>query len=409
MIIKLAFRNIFRNFRRSLLSFLTISIGIGLSILLVGFSIGMEQQSIRLSIDTRTSHVKIYGKGYIEDDMTLPLDYTISDYNVVLNEIENIPEVVSASERILFSATLTDGIDELRIIGAGVDPGREDNAFRLSDYITDGTYLWNSEEHIVLSNIIANLFNVTTGDYLTLIARTQYGAITALDMEITGIYHSANPEVDNNYIFIPLETTQMLLEMDNKVTEIALFGNSMNESLILPEIISSHIEADLYDVVTWEYMARDLLRFYAMRANSRIIIYCILFTVAFASIMNTMLMSVYERFREIGTLMALGFRRSKITALFACEGLFLGVFGSTVGCLLGGGYTYYLKIHGIDFSKFGENGFGDIPIGSVIYADITMNVLIFFFITGICVALFSALYPSIKGARMEPSHALRSV
>ncbi len=369
----------------------------------------MEQQSVRLSIDTRTSHVKIYGKGYIKDEMTLPLDYVISDYNVVLDDIEKTHEVVSASERIIFSATLTDGIDELRIIGAGVDPGREDSAFGLSDYITDGIYLQNGAEHMLLSNIIADLFNVTTGDYLTLIARTKYDAITALDMEIAGIYHSANPEVDNNYIFIPLETTQMLLEMDNEVTEIALFGNSMDEALILPEIISNYIEADVFDVVTWEYMARDLLRAYAMRANSRIIMYCILFIVAFASIMNTMLMSVYERFREIGTLMALGFRRRKITALFVCEGLFLGVFGSTIGCLLGGGYTYYLKIHGIDFSKFGDSGFGDLPIGSVIHTDITMNVLIFFFIIGICVAFISALYPSIKGARMEPSHALCSV
>ena len=129
----------------------------------------------------------------------------------------------------------------------------------------------------------------------------------------------------------------------------------------------------------------------------------------FASIMNTMLMSVYERFREIGTIMALGLRRRKILALFALEGMFLGMFGSAFGCLLGGGYTYYLKYNGIDFSRFGSTGFGDLPLGSVIYADINAGIVFMFFLIGIVVALISAVYPSVKGARMEPADALRSV
>ena len=409
MIFKLAFRNIFRNFRRSLLSFLTISIGIGLSILLIGFSIGMEQQSVRLSVATRLGHVKIYGKGYTENNMTLSLDSTISGYDRIISALETEPAVHNMAERILFSASLTDGLDELRVTGTGIDPYRENRAFGLSGHVSEGEYLNNNEERMLLSNVLAELFNVSTGEILTIISRTKYGAITALDAEIAGIYHSANPEVDNSFFFLPLNTAQMLLEMENEVTEIAVFGNSMEEAVPLRGIIESSIDTGALDIVTWEYMARDLLRLYDIRANARIIIYTILFIMAFASIMNTMLMSVYERFREIGTIMALGLRRRKILALFACEGMFLGIFGSAFGCLLGGGYTYYLKHYGIDFSRFGSSGFGNIPLGSVIYADINAGMVLVFFLIGVAVALISAVYPSVKGARLEPTDALRSV
>ena len=410
LILKLAFRNVFRNFRRSLLTFLSIAIGIGLSIMIVGFSIGFEKQALLLSVATKTGHIKLYSKGYINDKLTLPLDYTIVDYAVIITEIHEEKGVLSAAGRILFPGTLTDGRDELRLTGAGIHAAREDVTFHLSDHIIDGNYIKNGEEKILLGDEVAGLFNIGTGDVLTIIARTKYGSITALDVEIAGIFHVNNPEIDNNYFFLPLDVAQTMLDMNNEVTEITLFGHSMQEADALVAAIDERLDNNAYDIVTWEYLLRDLLRLFRIRAKSRQILYAILFILAAASIMNTMLMSVYERTREIGTLMALGFRWRKVLWLFSFEGVYLGVLGSTFGCIAGGWFTYYFKINGLNLDFFGgSSGIQNMPLAPVLYPEINPVMLSYFFMIGILVALLSAAYPSWKGARMEPTDALRAV
>lgn len=411
ILLKLSFRNIFRNFRRSLLTFLGIAIVVCLSILMVGFSLGIEGQSIRLSAETRTGHVKIHGLGYSdeEEDLTLPLDFTIADYPDVIETIGNVRSVRSAAEKIVFSVSLTDGIDELRMSGAGINPESEQTAFKLADYIIEGDYLNRGEERILLGDAVAELFNAEPGDYMTIIARTKYGAITALDVEIAGVVHVNNPEIDSNFLFMPLDVAQVILEMENEVTEIAVFGRSMEDAGNLSSALSEQLNSDLYEVVTWEYMSKDLIRLFQLRAKARQIMYFVLVLMASASIMNTMLMSVFERINEIGTLMAFGFHRRSILWLFALEGIFLGAIGSIIGCIVGGSVTYYLKIKGLSLSVFGQVGFDNLPFGSRIYAEIDHVMLLAFLAIGITVAFLSALYPAWKGAHLEPYEALRSI
>lgn len=410
LILKLAFRNIFRNFRRSLLTFLTISVGIALTIIFIGFAIGMEQQSIKIAVKTRTSHVKIHDKGYIDDELTLTLDYSIQNYQELLNSILNFPGVETAAERVIFPASITDGIDELQLAGVGIHAEREDDAFELSSRLIQGEYIKPGEEKMLLTNEIAKLFKVKTGDIMTMISRTKYDAINALDLEIAGIIHVGNPEVDNMNFFIPLDVAQEFLEMQDEITEISIFGNTMEGAEELARNIRKDLDGNRYDIVTWEYIARDIIRFYEFRSRARQIIIFIILLMASASVMNTMLMSIFERTREIGTLLAFGMRRAKILQLFTLEGTFLGIFGSFIGCLLGGSLTYYFKFNGIDISQYsGESGFGNMPISSVIYAEITPYYIIGSFLLGVIVAMLSAAYPAMKGSRLQPTEALRSI
>jgi len=408
LLLKLAFRNVFRNFRRSLLTFLAISIGTALTILFIGFSIGMERQSIKIAVQTRMGHIKIHKKGYINDELTLSLDYTLDNYAGVLETLQRIP-VEAAAARILFPASLTDGVDELRLTGIGISPDRENSVFLLSNKVMSGEYLKPGEEKILLGSSVAELFPVQTGDFLTLIARTKYGAINALDVEIAGIVHVGNPEVDNQCFFMPLDVAQDFLEMDGMATEITVRGASMESADNLADRIRQEIDGGKYDIVTWKYIARDLLNLYKMKARSRQLIIFILFLMAAAGVMNTMFMSVFERTREIGAIMAMGLRRNRVLLMFIVEGMFLGVFGSFVGCVLGGSATYYFKIYGLSLEAFGSSGFGNLPFGSVVYTHITPGYIFAAFLLGIFVAVISAAYPALKGSRLQPTEALRYV
>jgi len=409
LLLKLAFRNIFRNFRRSLLTFLAISIGTALSILFIGFSIGAERQSIKLSVDTNNGHVKIYGRGYVDEDLTLTLDHTIDNYSETIGRLRNVSDIVSFSERIIFPSSITDSIDELNLSGCGIDTEREDAVFNLSKKVISGEYLHPGEERMLLTSKIANLFSVEAGDVLTIIARTKYGAINAIDLEIAGIVDIGNMEVDNQYYFIPLDVAQELLEMQDMVTEIVLMVSSMESAENLKLNAETALGNDKYDIVTWEYLCRDLIRLYEIRKKARIIMIFILFMMAAASVMNTMLMSVFERTREIGTIMAMGLRKSGIILLFILESMFLGILGSLVGSILGGGATYYYKFHGIDISSYMELSNSNLPFGKYIYTEITPEYILGAFLLGVTIAVLSAAYPALKGANLAPANALRYV
>ncbi|MFC1563380.1 ABC transporter permease [candidate division KSB1 bacterium] len=408
LIIKLAFRNVFRNFRRSLLTFLSITIILGLAIIAIGFTRGFETGSLRTAVNTRTGHVKILNRDYDTKDRLINLDHTISDPENLISQIQNVSGVRAYSEKILFPCSLTDGVDELVLIGFGVNLEREDRVFKISQYIVKGNYLSSGEEKMLLGDDLARLFDVDVGDFITIITRTKYNSINALDVEIAGIYHFNNPELDNNAFFMPLDVTQEFLDMQNEVTELTIFGSSMDVADDLAEEIMSNIDTDLYQTQTWEEVLEELLKFFKLRAKSRIIIYTILLMMAAAGIMNTMLMAVYERTREIGTLMAMGFRKKKMIVLFAMESVYIGLFGSVTGCVWGGIVAYYFKNNGLDMRSFGFE-INNLPISMVVYGDIDFYVILSVFFTGILLALVSALYPAYRSSKLVPTEALRAV
>lgn len=409
-LLTLAYKNVFRNFRRSLLTFIVISLGLCLSIIMICFQFGFEMQAINLAIDTRTGHLKLYGKGYTEDKKSLPLDFTINNFNELSNKLQKIEGISSFTPEILFSGYLNDGTDELLCTGVGINSVLDEDVFKRQQSVIKGEYIKPGEEKMLLGKDLADLFKVDAGDYLTVITRTKYGTIVALDLEIKGIVKSGNPEVDNQYFFIPLDVAQEILEMENQITEISIRLDSKEKTeTVKNEILAIPGFRDKLEAETYREMMKDLIRLFSIRKKSIAIIAGIFLLMATAGIANTMLMSVYERIKEIGTMMAIGMRPAKIIILFCLEAAFIGLFGSITGCGLGSAVTYYYEVHGINMEQISMESFKGLPISSTIYADLIPEAVILVFIIGIVISILSALYPSIKASQLVPSEALRKV
>ena len=409
-LLKLAYKNVFRNFRRSLLTFIAISLGLGLSIIMICFQLGFEMQAINLTIDTKTSHLKLYGSGYTDEKKLLSLDYTINNYEEILENLKQIRGIKNCAPRILFSGYLNDGIDELMCIGAGIDPESENNIFNRKESVIKGEYLEPGEEKMLLGDDLAELFKVNTGDYLTVVTRTKYGTIAALDFEIKGIIDSGNPEIDNQYFFIPLDIAQEILETENQVTEISLRLNNKNNIKDIKNIILSLPDyKNQFETETYVEMLEDLIRLFSIKKKSTAIIAGIFLLMAATGIANTMLMSVFERTKEIGTMMAIGMKPNKIVSLFCLEAAFIGVFGSIIGCGFGSAVTYYYEIYGINVESMGMDNLKEFPLSSVMYADLMPEIVLIVFVLGIVISVLSALYPAVKASHLVPSEALRKV
>jgi len=377
-----------------------------------GFMAGVGKQSEMNLIENETSHLKIFAEGYKEEQETLPLDISIEQPEKLADEIEQIPHVEHTTHRITFATVLNNGLNDYPCLGIGIAPERDEQVFNIKNAIVEGgQYLKDGDEKMLLGSKLAEIFEVKQGDYLTVITRTLHDALDAWELEIAGIVNTGNPNIDNAVIYLPLSLVQQSLEMSGKATEIAVKIDDMKYlEQVSGDILSKLDRGGIKSEVSrWEELANDFIALHKAKKNGTVLIIAIIVIVAAVGIANTMLMAAFERTREIGVLMALGMKSRDIAWLFLLEGAILGLCGAFIGCLLGGGLTYYFEVYGWDISAtYGDMDIG-YPVKNYIYADLSVPIIIYTVIFGMAIAMLASLYPARRAAKLEPTEALRYV
>ena len=411
-LLKLAYRNVFRNKKRSIITLVGISVGLMAMLFGQGLMVGLGKQSEMNLVENETSHLKIFAEGYTDEQETLPLDISIEQPEKLANEIEQITHVEHVTHRVTFATVLNNGLNDYPCKGVGIAPERDAQVFGIKDAIVEGgQYLKTGDEKMLLGSKLAEIFDVKTGDYLTVITRTLYDAIDAWELEIGGIVNTGNPKIDNNVIYLPLSLVQKSLDMSGKATEIAVkIDNMKNLDQVSKEIRQKLDKLGIKSEVSrWDELAEDFIALHKAKKGGTGLVIGIIVIVAAVGIVNTMLMATFERTREIGMLMAMGMKSREIAWLFLLEGAILGIFGAFIGCLLGGVITYYFEVYGLNIGA----AYGDIDIGypikSYIYADLSAPIVIYTVVSGLVVSILASLYPARRASKLEPTEALRFV
>jgi len=407
MLIKLAFRNIFRNWRRTFFTFIAIAIGLGLMLMTDSLLQGIDAQSFAKIINYETGHVKIFSFGYQKDKDNLPLDKLIASPESVVAALEKDPAVMGVTSRVNFRIMLSDRIDEIPAIGIAVNPADDESVFQLKQAVAQGQFLVGSEEAMLIGDKLAQDFGVGVGDYLTVLARTKYDTYQALDLRIKGILKTEDPQIDWYSVVIPLDVGQSSLDLEQGVTEIDIKLKDINAADNFKHKLSQEIPG--MEIATWKDLAEDVLAISKAKYAGSFTIFFAIVLISLIGISNTILMAAFERVKEIGMMGAMGMKRGQIVQLFVLEGTMIGLLGSIVGCLLGallvGGWMVPI---GIDFSQFMRQ-MG--PIGYRTTGRFTgeWHLVMFpvVFIFGIIVSAITSIYPALVAARMEPSEALR--
>jgi len=414
---KLAFRNVFRYKRRTIITFSAISFGLGLMI--AGFSLykGIDKQSFDNIINSQTSHLNIFAKGYFEKKDDIPLEITIDKPQKIKSILKNIKEIQALETRILFAASLIKGLDELPCLGVAVETEIDPLVFNIKDSLKEGNFLEASDQKIIIGSSLAKDLSLKVGDMcvLRMFISTEDYVWNALDIEIKGIFETENPVVNRQTIFIPLPLAQESLSLGTKSTEIVVRLKDKNQLSQVKTSIQSSLASlkDDYEVKSFEEMASDFVEVTKMKTRGQSIILLVMLLIATLGIVNTMLMAVMERTREIGMLAAMGMRKLEVMLLFIFEGAIIGFFGSLTGCIIGGLGGWYLEVKGYDMSFLGEE-FTDLvasmyPIKGAFYGDLTIGILLFTLIFGIAVSILASLYPAYKSVKLDPIKALRHV
>lgn len=401
----IAFRNLFRNKRRTILTSSLIAFGVVLVIVFGGLAISFKSQMVGILTNTAMGDLQIHSKGYVESIDNLPLNLTLSGQKLagVEKMLKAIPEISAYSPRIKFGAMISNYAQTSNIRMSAVYPQMENRtvpefAKRIKGKISDPDQFLKPGEILVPDNLMNGL-SLKIGDEIVLVATNKDGSVNAVTLRIAAITENVfGPSGKDGYMHI--QDAQLLLREDEpEIVEIAIHLQKYDQlSKVYTQLKKEVNTSDSnLEVHTWEQLSpfASIARIVDLLI---LVVKFILISIVLVSILNIMTMSVYERISEIGTIAAIGTPPRRILSLFLIEGFAMGLVSTIAGIVIGLGILWILNITKIDFT-FGMMNISlapSIPVGEVIMVAIIVIV----------VSLFAGFQPAYKASKMEPVDAL---
>jgi putative ABC transport system permease protein len=400
---KLAYRNFFRNTRRSIISGISVALAITAIIFVRSYLAGFFENISGNVVKLLSGHIRIATKEYERRERMLPLAEFIELSPEFYESLPN-EEIEMTSPRIKFGVLL--GEEELSVpaLGYAINPESEREIGGLQERIVSGSYIQSGEKAAILGKGLAERLRVTVGDTLTIITRTAYDSPTGMNLLVKGIFQIGIGGMDRSLFYIPLDVGQTMLDLEGRATEFAIILKHPANAI---QIANSINPGDEYSVVPFQH--NTLLRYINIATVVYSIFYLVVLLVACSAIANTMLMIVFERTKEIGMMKALGLNNLSIVGLLTIEAGIIGVIGSALGSVFGAILSYWLKYQGIDISMMSATTSADMPFGPIIYAAPTPLIIISAFILGLIVTIIVALLPISRVTRINPAKALKTV
>ncbi|MGK0363596.1 MAG: putative ABC transport system permease protein [Saprospiraceae bacterium] len=406
-IFKLAFRNIWRNKRRTLITAAAIAFAVFIASLMTSLQKGVWDKVTDNSVNMFFGYGQIHSNGYWkEQTLNKAFDYT----EEVKNAIKNTPNIEALVPRIENFALASEGNLTRGIMLNGIDPIAENNMTSLATRMTKGEYLNFNDNAVIIAAGVAKKLKLVVGDTLVVIGQGYHGVNAAGKFPIKGIFSFGIPDLNKRLVYLPLPAAQALFGAEGKITTLAL--NIPNKEDV-PQIISdlnNNLDTAAYEVMSWEEMIPELMEARALDEGSSNLTLYILYMLISFGIFGTVLMMTKEREYEFGILTAIGMKRILLAAVVWIETLLVGLLGSSMGILLSIPIVYYLKVNPIPMESLGEGAaeayekFGmEANLPATFDFNIFLNqAFIIFIITSLM-----AIYPLWKIRKLKPVEAMR--
>ncbi len=403
LLLKLAWRNLFRNTRRTLLSGL--AIGVGLAALIFGdaYMLGMMESMVQTATATFPGEAQIHRRGFRK---SLDVELTIAGSGRVLKELAQEPLVKSFAPRVLSYGMLTSPADVSSILLYGVDPEREAGVSQLKQSIVSGGYLEpGSPNEILVGEQLAKNLDLSVGDRAVVtVAQAGTGDLSQEMFRVGGIFKFSERTLDDSVAFVHLGKAQQLLALGDGVHEIALDFTDLRLATDEKLPFWKKYSQNGNEALGWGKIFPDLKSFTDMTNFAMLITALILFGVVSFGIMNTLFMSLYERMFEFGVMRAVGTRPARLAFMVLFEACSLALISIVIGILLGWALTRIYMVVGIDYRGLEFSG---VTIKDMLYPVMRLYQYVVY---PIWLFLFTAvvgLYPAIYAARLKPAKAMK--
>ena len=414
--LKMAWRNIWRHPRRTLLTTLAVAFASVILIFMLSFQFGSYEAMINASIKIHTGHLQVQAEGYQEKKA---IRRVIEYPGAVQEALVAIPEVEAVAPRARAFALVSSEERSFGIMGEGIDPAAEARVSTLRSIIREGDYLaaiggedsgGEDLPKALMGYLLARNLKVRVGDELTVQGQGRDGSVAATVVTVGGIYRSGMDEYDRGALHIHLDHFQEVFAMGGGVHEIVVAGDRLLsvgaiQSALAPSLAKIPNEHRLISL-SWDEILPGLKQAIGMDLVSGAISYLILILVVAFSILNTFLMAIFERTHEFGVLMAIGTRPARLTRLVLIESAGMTLVGIGAGILIGCLLTGYYAAHGIHLGGASEL-FSQYGIPNTLHPRLTPITIAAGPLTVLFITLAAALYPALKIRSLKPVEALR--
>jgi len=404
---KMAWRNIWRNPRRTLLTISAIAFACLLLVFMLSFQFGSYDAMINASVKIHTGHLQVQAKGYKEKQQ---MRCVVDDPAGVAGILSEIHGVEAFTFRANAFSMVSSNERTYGVMVIGIDPEKEARVSTLKKLVRKGRYLTQTDTaRILVGRLLANNLRVDLGDELTVLGQGMDGSVAAAVFTVTGIFSSGIDALDRSTVHIPLKYFQEIYAMGRAVHEVTIICKNLGDLPKIKQAVATKIST-LYKkspltVLDWKELMPGLSQGIFMDLVSGLITYFILIMVVAFSILNTFLMAILERTKEFGMLMAIGTTPGRLTRMVLTESTLMTLIGIAAGIGLGCGVTLYFQSHGINIAgaseilrQYGVSG-SLYPKLSLLSASIGPGMVLI-------ITFFAALYPALRIRRLRPVEAM---
>jgi putative ABC transport system permease protein len=404
LVLSLAARNLRRNTRRSLLTASSVLFCVALLILGISWLNGVLTSIVSDFIAT-TGPVRLLHREYARKERLLPLHLSIEGVAALRRDLRDAaPDGVHP--RITFGAMLLKGEDRNAPgFGRGIETRDGLDHLKLGDRIYDGRMLREGSDDIVVGKLLAEELDLAVGEEITVLSKGASDSIAAGNYSVSGLFDAGSGML-NRAFYVDLASAQGILDMEDRATEIALFGPALVYRRELPPA-AARVVASRPDLLAQHWLvsggfasAFNVIK-YVIGGVAGIVMF-----VSGLGVLNTMMMAVMERRRELGVLIAQGAPLTFVVAMILLEAILLGVAGASGGVLLGSAAAFALEVYGVNLGEAATRSM-PIPVKDVIHADLTLAIVLGGFSMGLLVSAAGALGPALRATRIAPAEALR--
>jgi ABC-type lipoprotein release transport system permease subunit len=406
----MAWRNIWRNPRRTLLTVCAITFASVLLVFMLSFQFGSYETMINTSVKISTGHLQVQTEAYQHKKS---IRFVIPQPQAIAKVVAQIPEVAAYTFRGQAFSLVSSADRTYGVVVTGVDPQKETRVSRLKQLVREGHFLaGNDRNQAIVGKLLARNLRTKIGDELTLLGQGRDGSIAATVVSVKGIFSSGIDEFDRGAMQIPLTTFQDTFSMGQAVHEVVIIAKSLSDvagiKVKLQTALAGMAGRDKLKALDWQELMPGLRQAIEMDLISGLIFYGLLIIVVAFSILNTFLMAIFERTREFGVMMAIGTTPQRLTKILLLESMSITLIGIIAGIGIGIAVTAYFQVHGIDFSGGSELlsqfGISGRMYPKLSFLSVTTGPFMVLFFT-----FFAALYPALKIRRLRPVEAMTAV
>ena len=408
--IKMAWRNIWRNSRRSVLTILAIVFATMLLVFMLSFQFGSYDTMINTAVKIHTGHVQVQAEGYRDK---MDVRQVVPDPGAVDDVIKDIPGIEAYTSRANAFSLVSSSDRTYGVLLTGIDPEREAKVSTLKKLVQRGEYLAQEDTDMALvGELLARNLKVDIGDELVALGQGRDGSVAASVLKVKGIFSSGEDKFDRNSVQMPLGYFQDVFSMRGAVHEMVVLGRSLEDVKKIKKELGAGVRSIDNDgnlvVLDWVELMPGIVQSIKLDLVSGLIMYVILIVVVAFSILNTFLMAIFERTREFGVLMAIGMTPGRLMKSLFLESATITLIGIILGIISGGMITWYYQVNGILISGAAEllSQYGlperMYPQLSVLSVSIGAGIVLI-------ITILTAIYPVLKVRGLRPVEAMTAV